>query len=399
MTRLTYGRFAVGMALLAVVSLVLVGCSGDFAPTLPSPEGAAPPSPGPGPEPGPGPQPETVDIYGQVTDSGDNPLAGVRVDTTDGTDTWTDTTDADGNYRLVDVSAGSRGVTFALTGYATQYAIAVVADTDVELNMVMASPVEGSPTECPVITLNEPVVNQETGMATISGTVTNTDADQAVLIQNGDATLIGVQSGAFSNVVVLVQGQNVIYIVVANAACTTMSDPITINYQPGAAGQFYCRVTLSWNTDLSDMDLHVWAPSGQHSAYYNPVIDAGDLDVDDVNGYGPENFTCRTLEAGRFRVGINNYALHGASATACTVRVVTGSLAANGVNRVLGPHTLSVENFNAGYPVTGNTTSWWRPCDIIIGSDGSVQVVAADNEPVEQGTGMSAVAAQGPFVK
>ena len=79
--------------------------------------------------------------------------------------------------------------------------------------------------------------------------------------------------------------------------------------------------------------------------------------------------------------------------------MVTGALAANGVNRVLGPYTLSVANGNGGYPVTGNTASWWRPCDITLGSDGTVQVVAADNQAVEQGTGMSAAGADGPFLK
>lgn len=394
MTRLTHSRLGVGISLLAIAALVLVGCGGDFAPTLPSPEGAVPPGPEPEPEPD-----TTLDIYGQVTDLDGDPLAGVRVDTADGTDTWTDTTDADGNYRLADVSAGSRGVTFALPGYATEYAIAVVEDVDVELNMVMASRVEGSPTECPVITLNDPVVDQEAGLATISGTVTNTDADQAVVIHNGDASLIAVQSGAFSNIVVLLQGENVIHIMVANAACTTISEPITINYQPGVEGQFYCRVTLTWNTPTSDMDTHVWAPSGQHCLFYNRQIDAGELDLDDVDGFGPENFTLRTLEAGRFRVGINNYSLHEDGPTDCVVRVVTGALAANGVNQVLGPYTLSVDNRNQSYPVTGNTASWWRPCDIVLGSDGSVQVVDADNEPLQEGTGMSAAAAKGPFLK
>jgi len=391
MSSLRYRSLYTGLVLLTIGALLLVGCSGNFAPTLPSPDGEAPPPP------------DTVDIYGQVTDSDGQPLAGVRVDTTDGTHTWTDTTDEQGNYRLEEVTTGSRGVSFALDGYATEHSLAVVEDQDVEVNAVMASPTEGSPTECPVITLNDPVVDLETGIATISGSASPVDSDNVVLLQNGQATLIGLDvsgdTGTFSNVVVLEEGQNVIYVVVANAACTTMSEAVNINYQPGAEGQFYFRVTLSWNRDYADIDTHVWAPSGQHAAYYNLEINAGDLDVDDVDGYGPENFTCRTLEAGRFRVGNNNYSLHGAPATACTVRVVTGSLAANRVTRVLGPYTLSVENFNGGYPVTGNTASWWRPCDIIVGQNGSVEVVAADNQELTAGIGPAAAASAGPYVK
>ena len=51
-------------------------------------------------------------------------------------------------------------------------------------------------------------------------------------------------------------------------------------------------VTLTWETDQTDLDLYVIDPTGDYSCYYHmPTLDGGELDRDDVDGFGPEHWT------------------------------------------------------------------------------------------------------------
>ena len=55
------------------------------------------------------------------------------------------------------------------------------------------------------------------------------------------------------------------------------------------------RIVLSWNTDNTDLDLHVLTPDGEHCFYGNRVLNnGGALDVDVTTGYGPEIFATPT---------------------------------------------------------------------------------------------------------
>ena len=48
------------------------------------------------------------------------------------------------------------------------------------------------------------------------------------------------------------------------------------------------RVVLSWDSDNTDLSLHVVTPDGVHSYYGNRVLkNGGALDVDVTTGYGP----------------------------------------------------------------------------------------------------------------
>ena len=68
------------------------------------------------------------------------------------------------------------------------------------------------------------------------------------------------------------------------------------------------RVVLSWDTDMTDLDLHVVTPSGEHCFYGNRELgNGGALDVDVTSGYGPEIFASPNPEAGTYLVYINYY--------------------------------------------------------------------------------------------
>lgn len=68
------------------------------------------------------------------------------------------------------------------------------------------------------------------------------------------------------------------------------------------------RVVLSWDTDNTDLDLHVVTPDGQHVWYGNTLLDnGGALDIDVTTGYGPEMFSSPTPQKGRYLVYVNYY--------------------------------------------------------------------------------------------
>jgi len=68
------------------------------------------------------------------------------------------------------------------------------------------------------------------------------------------------------------------------------------------------RVVLSWDSDNSDLDLHVVSPDGEHVFYGNRVgKNGGALDVDVTTGFGPEIFASPSPPAGVYHVYVNYY--------------------------------------------------------------------------------------------
>ena len=68
------------------------------------------------------------------------------------------------------------------------------------------------------------------------------------------------------------------------------------------------RVVLSWDTDQTDLDLHLITPDGQHCFYGNRVLpNGGALDVDVTTGYGPEIISMPAAPKGAYHVYVNYY--------------------------------------------------------------------------------------------
>lgn len=68
------------------------------------------------------------------------------------------------------------------------------------------------------------------------------------------------------------------------------------------------RVVLSWDSDGSDLDLHVVSPDGQHVFYgARRAANGGALDVDVTTGYGPEIFASPAPPKGIYHVYVNYY--------------------------------------------------------------------------------------------
>ncbi|MDR2625977.1 MAG: DUF2135 domain-containing protein [Zoogloeaceae bacterium] len=82
-----------------------------------------------------------------------------------------------------------------------------------------------------------------------------------------------------------------------------------VQFYQTAAGQpeARLRVLLSWDSDGTDLDLHVITPSGEHAWYGERVVRGGAIDIDVTTGYGPEIFSSAAPEKGLYQIYINYY--------------------------------------------------------------------------------------------
>ncbi len=83
------------------------------------------------------------------------------------------------------------------------------------------------------------------------------------------------------------------------------------------------RIVLAWDTDGTDLDLHVVSPDGAHTYYGDRVApNGGALDVDVTTGYGPEIYSSAAPLHGTYLVYVNYYGA-GSSGSDMTVAQVT----------------------------------------------------------------------------
>ena len=79
------------------------------------------------------------------------------------------------------------------------------------------------------------------------------------------------------------------------------------------------RVVLTWDTDLTDMDLWVVEPSGERCYYENTLTAVGGAITHDfTQGYGPEEYALRRALAGIYKVQANYYGSRAQSLTGPT---------------------------------------------------------------------------------
>jgi tetratricopeptide (TPR) repeat protein len=68
------------------------------------------------------------------------------------------------------------------------------------------------------------------------------------------------------------------------------------------------RVSLSWDADNTDVDLHLFEPTGEHAFYGHAQTRIGGLVSRDItNGYGPEEYVIRRAVPGQYAVKAHYY--------------------------------------------------------------------------------------------
>jgi hypothetical protein len=79
------------------------------------------------------------------------------------------------------------------------------------------------------------------------------------------------------------------------------------------------RIVLSWDADMTDIDLHVLEPDGEEAFYGNRRTASGGFVSEDVTrGYGPEEYLRKDAGSGIYRILTNYFASHQTSLTGAT---------------------------------------------------------------------------------
>ena len=137
---------------------------------------------------------------------------------------------------------------------------------------------------------------------TLSGTVDSGQVliDKLRINLNGATTIetpVNTTTGAFSVQLSLNAGTNTLSFITIGPNGQGQHW-ITLNSQKqpfkiiANLNQAAILVTLTWDTDSSDLDLYTIDPTGDYSAYFHhTTADGGNLDFDNTYGYGPEHWT------------------------------------------------------------------------------------------------------------
>ncbi|MGB4811355.1 MAG: DUF2135 domain-containing protein [Methylophilaceae bacterium] len=86
------------------------------------------------------------------------------------------------------------------------------------------------------------------------------------------------------------------------------------------------RIVLAWDSDHTDVDLHVVTPNGEHAWYGQRTIPSGgSIDIDATDGYGPEIFATPNAQHGVYQIYANYYGGNSEQQviTTCKIAIIT----------------------------------------------------------------------------
>ena len=87
------------------------------------------------------------------------------------------------------------------------------------------------------------------------------------------------------------------------------------------------RISLAWDADETDVDIHVSEPSGEEAYYaHRRTTSGGRVSEDITDGYGPELYEIRRAQNGIYKIRAHYYASHQQTVfgpATCTLTVYT----------------------------------------------------------------------------
>ncbi len=157
----------------------------------------------------------------------------------------------------------------------------------------------------PTVRLESPRGGQTSErVVSVRAAITGFTGRRAVLVVNGIPMTVPVENGRIDSPQVLSPGLNAIRAVVEEGG-TTAEDSVAVFAQVPAKD---LRVTLTWDTPGTDVDMWVTGPDGEKVLYSNRQGKAGGiLDTDVTTGWGPETYTQARLQPGTYRVQAHAY--------------------------------------------------------------------------------------------
>lgn len=175
----------------------------------------------------------------------------------------------------------------------------------------------------PDVGINMPEDQPDTGKieGEILGVIKN-NPKPLTLIVNGNAMPLKASNGKFSRPFSFGNGANNVEIRTADGK--TRSKVQFYDVKKGGT-QSRIRIILSWDSDGTDLDLHVINPDGGHCYYGNRKLkDGSALDIDVTTGYGPEIYSSPGAQKGPYLVYVNYFGRSSSKEiTTVTVSIIT----------------------------------------------------------------------------
>ncbi len=157
-------------------------------------------------------------------------------------------------------------------------------------------------------------------IVTITGEAQGAGVRRAVVVINGADKKVAVKEGRFAFKEVVSPGENTIRVLVQDAEGRTASDAVTFYAE---VPERDLKITVNWDTDGTDMDLHVKDPEGEVCMYnHKKTKIGGKLDIDVTDGFGPETFTLAGAVPGTYEVYIHYYGPEEGAVTVAEVWII-----------------------------------------------------------------------------
>lgn len=200
------------------------------------------------------------------------------------------------------------------------------------------------------VTITSPNSGTETSanQVKVTATVTNNEPDivldKAGFSINGSVQLAPLSGTNFETTAVLKTGDNNIFAGVQSTdGQLFISLPITVKSN-ALNNTYHARIT--WDKNDTDVDLHFFWSGGSECYYSNktPIWGSGAatsprLDVDDTNGFGPENITIGAIPGpGTYRVWVYYYSDHGKGGTNVNASVYKDGVSVYSSSRYMTNH-------------------------------------------------------------
>lgn len=141
--------------------------------------------------------------------------------------------------------------------------------------------------------------------ATAAKTADTQSSQPATLVVNGvSMPLSSNEDGSFDRPYIFPSGSNSLEVRAPNGQARR----VQFYQQAGNETRPQLRIVLSWDSDNTDLDLHVITPDGEHAWYGNRVLsNGGAQDMDVTTGFGPEIFASPSPLPGQYLVYVNYF--------------------------------------------------------------------------------------------
>ncbi|MBI4651955.1 hypothetical protein HY745_11880 [Candidatus Desantisbacteria bacterium] len=183
----------------------------------------------------------------------------------------------------------------------------------------------------------------------VQGTISDISLTKAKLLINDLPMDISVQDGEFKQKIVVFSEINSVVVQAINKEGTIgMSEPITV--KATGLGHYDAIISLYWDTPQADVDLIVRRGEKfiSHKAQnfrMNPnAIPEGELQLDDMQGFGPEVITLRQATSGLYSVHAAYYEANGDKSVNATISITLTDQndPTKITSKVFGPKTMNV---------------------------------------------------------